>query len=52
MTNEELSEKCLQIICNEDINRLREIVEILKIQIEENFDNMNDAAMEDYSFGI
>jgi arginine repressor len=52
MTNEELSEKCLQIICNEDINRQREIVEILKIQIEENFDNMNDAAMEDYSFGI
>lgn len=52
MTNEELAEQCLQIICNEDLNRQRAIVEIIKNQIEENWDNMNDAAMENYSFGI
>jgi|LauGreDrversion4_2_1035121.scaffolds.fasta_scaffold1872354_1 hypothetical protein len=49
---EELAEKCLEIICNEHIDKQRQVLEILKEYIEENWQNMNDAAMEDFSFGI
>ena len=52
MTNEEYAHKLLEIICNENINDQREIIEILEKLIEENWEEMKGEGMGDISFGI
>ena len=51
-TVKELAEKCFELISNEHIDIQRLILEMLKTQIEDNWENMNESAMEDFSFGI
>jgi len=52
MSNQEYAEQCLEIICNEYIDDQREILDILKVLIEENWQSNIDNGMADYAFGV